>query len=87
MIYSRFCQAWKDEKRFQKYLVETQGAKIVVDDGRKFVENAEGQRSALLGQRPTFNMWMKMNAAAAEQQTLQDDKQVGVDDLSWSEGG
>ena len=67
--YTKFCEAWKNEKTYQKYLVE---------NGDKLAEGTE-----LLGRKPTFNMWM--TAKKNQESTIVDEKKVTVEDTNWEE--
>jgi hypothetical protein len=70
--YEKFCEAWKNEKMYQK---------ITLDSGKELPENMQK-----LGHKPTFKMWtqalknQKMAAALAPSE-----KAVEVKDTSWEE--
>jgi len=88
--YQRFGQAWSDERRFQRYLVEHQGAREMTDDeGRTFVLGEKpGERMERLGRKPTFAMWTRAeeNRRMAEAALPKPGVAV-VEDLSWDDGG
>ena len=78
--YTRFCEAWINEKMYQKYLL---------DKGEKVPEGHN-----LLTKKPTFNMWMqavKNKKLAADvskpppeaEEKQQTEKQVEVVDKEW----
>lgn len=90
--YEKFSRAWKDEKRFQKYLIEVQEAPVVYDgktpDGNptEYIVSPEGERIPVLGRKPTFAMWNRaVDNQQRMQQSVQDTKKAEVDDLSWEE--
>ena len=70
--YQKFCQAWQDEKTYQRVREES-GVKL-----------PEGVQS--LGRKPTFAMWLRAmeNKKLAEQQ-VKPEKAVEVQDTSWEE--
>jgi hypothetical protein len=95
--YQKFAKAWRDEKRYQKYLVDIQGAKVELT-GEKIDENngpvkvivaPNGDKSPMLGRKPTFGMWKVAvdNKEVVEQpkqaEKVTSEKQVEVDGLDW----
>lgn len=90
--YEKFSRAWNDERRFQSYMVDVQGAEVVAlgknEDGeiRQAIVNPDGgDPMPVLGRRPTFQVWQRaVNNQKQVQQSVQD-KKVDVDDLSWEE--
>lgn len=83
--YGKFSQAWRDEKRFQQYLVNVQGSKIVQEDERQVIVDPDGNRVPILGRKPTFREWSAENQRRTIQQQIQEKKRVDIDDLSWEE--
>jgi hypothetical protein len=92
--YEKFSRAWNDEKRFQKYMVEVQGAQVVDTNAkdestgkyRQVIVNPDGGDMPVLGRRPTFQMWQAaMQNHTKAQQSIQEEKKVDVEDLSWEE--
>ena len=73
VAYDRFCQAWRNERRYQEHLLAT---------GQELEEG-----HAKLGRKPTFAMWMaaveqrQVQAALAEKGI--DPKRVVVKDTEW----
>jgi len=78
--YTRFCEAWQNEKRFQRYLL---------DKGQPLPEG-----HSELSKKPTFAMWLqavknkrlaadvtKPPPEVAEKQ--QDEKRIEVTDAEW----
>lgn len=86
--YRKFQRSWNDEKIFQRYLVEKHGASVKQKDGHDVIVTQNGEEHAVLGRRPTFNMWLKMvDDHRAKQAAPRDTQKVDVEDLSWDEGG
>jgi len=78
--YERFLEAWANEKRYQKYILQERGA---LPDGVQ-----------PLGRKPTFNMWVqairnKKITPTSHEPALpaQEEKSVQVDETAWDESG
>lgn len=70
--YDKFCDAWKNEKMYQRIATENGG------------QLPEGQQ--LLGKKPTFSMWMTaVKNQVFTQHVPAEDKSVGVVDAAWEE--
>jgi hypothetical protein len=78
--YQRFCEAWRNEKRYQAYCAEND---VPLDDGIQ-----------KLGRKPTFAMWrqaLKNKAAAEVQRSIDDaakkaaEKQVQTVETEWED--
>jgi hypothetical protein len=75
--YERFIEAWNNEKKYQKYVIEEEGA--LPDSVQP------------LGRKPTFKMWL--TAIRQKKITLQgtvpaaatEEKQVQVEEPTWDE--
>jgi hypothetical protein len=86
--YKRFCEAWNNEKLYQRILI-ADGAKTDVvgkrEDGTAIEVIKQGdQQLAVLGKKPTFSMWLqaKKNKAFQSAQEVVD-KKVEVVDKEW----
>lgn len=87
--YERFCEAWKNEKAYQRILVEDGTAHVVE------TESPEGQRTRelrtgkgampMLGRKPTFSQWLVARKQKTTQQPTQErpDSKVEVTDTEW----
>lgn len=92
--YARFCEAWNNEKMYQRILI-ADGAKIETVDGPKrddgyptaiqVIKNGD-THLALLGKKPTFSMWLnakKNKRSLADVEKSMSEKQVEVTNKEW----
>jgi len=79
--YAKFAQAWRDEKRFQNYLIENQGAEVKNGE----IVGPDGEKVPVLGKKPTFAMWVAAKKNQQQALQAQSEKKVEVEDLSWEE--
>lgn len=68
--YDKFCEVWKNEKTYQKFMKE---------DGKELPEGSQ-----TLGRKPTFKMWMTA-MKNQDNNPVVEEKSVEVADTSWEE--
>lgn len=68
--YEQFCEAWKNEKTYQR-IAEMTGQEL-------------GEGVQKLGKKPTFSMWLAAYKTGAFN-PKQEEKAVEVQDTSWEE--
>jgi hypothetical protein len=89
--YERFCEAWKNEKAYQKILIDDGTAHITeteTPEGQTLRELRTGKGAMpMLGRKPTFSQWLAARKnKQTTQQPAQEDKpqsKVEVTDTEW----
>lgn len=89
--YARFCEAWNNEKTYQRILmaegVKVEETETKLNDGTNLkVLKSGDQQLAVLGKKPTFAMWLharKHQTKMPDAMKAVSEKQVPVTDKEW----
>lgn len=89
--YEKFCEAWKNEKTYQRVLI-ADGASVEDSDTKQEdgtyvkVLRKDGQVVPFLGRKPTFKQWLaavKNRATQPPPEQQADTKKVEVTSTDW----